>query len=691
MTQGRKKSKFPALTTVPSGSYFDFVSSGANYKILDTDFYNNLGATGTIVQQGDLTGIPVLDKSGSVNGIRNIEAGSGVSASISVQDGIALRHNFTVNQIGVPIISGENDASPVVKSLIAGSGVSLDDTSTDITINASEGNFLLVDSVTDAEANSDSSIVGISITGRAGANYQKATQAIADTYPNLAKFKDSNGQDWILQRNQVIQPIFFDITGDGSTETTKTNDLVSFLNILKSFVFDGNGLEVTIDSTMFFVFCSKAIFRNFSIKAANGMPVGVANTLLLSFTASNNITLENVMVDGNRNNRVPAEVFSHSINFDRCSFISMYNVRSINAVTDGFYIASANPDIKSNHNREFLMMNCSADNCFRQGMSVIQMQHMTIIGGEFTGTNGTAPEAGIDFEPNEGDADGSISDILISNVSFRDNSGVGLLLSGVAGAGNLKVDGCNFQRNSLGGITASSKNCVISSCRFTNLLVKPARGIIDIPANPNVNNIHIENCLFENLGLNPSGTSVPCVQIHSTSGVDEDTRNFVVKDCILRADNMNYSFIVGNQTFTMTNIKIENISQPSGTTITVGVSAVGSLIQNINLYSDSERSFFIEAPNVTVKDIFMTDHKTGGGVPVFQVESSASGGTFDNIQMQNAVPINDQGFRSSASFKSIINMKINNSAGIQLLGAANSESVGFLRNNIEDDSRYTEN
>jgi hypothetical protein len=123
MSDGRKKSQFPSLTSVPNGAYFDFVSSGTNYRILDMDFYNALGITGTIVQKGDPTGIAILNKAGTVNEIRNIEAGSGVSASLSGFDGVQLSHNFTPNKDGVPVLTGELDPSPVIRSILAGSGM----------------------------------------------------------------------------------------------------------------------------------------------------------------------------------------------------------------------------------------------------------------------------------------------------------------------------------------------------------------------------------------------------------------------------------------------------------------------------------------------------------------------------------------------------------------------------------------
>lgn len=137
-SNGRKKSQFNAQASVPSGSYFDFVYNGQNYRVLDTDLYASLGVTGTLAQAGDPTAIPVLNTAGSVNEIRNIEPGSGVSASVSPQNGVTIKHNFTANSDGVPVLIDETETSPIVRSIQAGSGVNVSASGGEIIISASE-------------------------------------------------------------------------------------------------------------------------------------------------------------------------------------------------------------------------------------------------------------------------------------------------------------------------------------------------------------------------------------------------------------------------------------------------------------------------------------------------------------------------------------------------------------------------
>jgi hypothetical protein len=136
-TYGVRQSDFEALTSITPGSYFGFFYNGYNYKITYANFISGLGVTGTIVQDGAVTGTPVLDVSGTVNNIRNLENGSGIACSVSVENGITVAHNFTINSTGSPLMLNSTALSPTLVSLVAGSGITLSTASSAVTITAS--------------------------------------------------------------------------------------------------------------------------------------------------------------------------------------------------------------------------------------------------------------------------------------------------------------------------------------------------------------------------------------------------------------------------------------------------------------------------------------------------------------------------------------------------------------------------
>ena len=137
-SQGRKKSEFIQQGTVLANSYLDYVVNGTNYKISYDNFVANLGVTGSIVQDGAVTGAPVLDVDGTVNRIRTIENGSGVLANVSAENGIKLSHNFVNDGTGTPLFLSTTADQPVFASLVAGNGISLTSTDNYVTI-AQEG------------------------------------------------------------------------------------------------------------------------------------------------------------------------------------------------------------------------------------------------------------------------------------------------------------------------------------------------------------------------------------------------------------------------------------------------------------------------------------------------------------------------------------------------------------------------
>jgi len=139
-SRGRKKSNFPASATVLAGASLDFFSQGVNYKISYNDFISGLGVTGSLVQEGNILGTPILDVQGTVNNIRNLENGSGVKASISPENGVTIEHNFTADQSGLPVMANETLPSPVIRSLIAGSGITITKDATQEALIIAEGN-----------------------------------------------------------------------------------------------------------------------------------------------------------------------------------------------------------------------------------------------------------------------------------------------------------------------------------------------------------------------------------------------------------------------------------------------------------------------------------------------------------------------------------------------------------------------
>lgn len=134
--QGRRKSNFPALTSIPSDATLDFVSGSTNYKISLANFLAALGVTGTLEQEGPDQGAPVLDQQGAVNKIRNISSGSGVKAALDAENGITVEHNFLQDSEGEAILRDIDKTQPSFVSLSPGDGIEISVDGNELTISA---------------------------------------------------------------------------------------------------------------------------------------------------------------------------------------------------------------------------------------------------------------------------------------------------------------------------------------------------------------------------------------------------------------------------------------------------------------------------------------------------------------------------------------------------------------------------
>lgn len=91
---------------------------------------------------------------------------------------------------------------------------------------------------------------------------------------------------------------------------------------------------------------------------------------------------------------------------------------------DGFYIGHVNSADIPNSNIKIGTL--ISDNNRRQALSLVSVDGLTIDTAILTNTNGTSPEAGVDFEPNF--STGKLKNITINNLITKNNKGGGLIV-----------------------------------------------------------------------------------------------------------------------------------------------------------------------------------------------------------------------------------------------------------------------
>ncbi|MFK7972232.1 MAG: right-handed parallel beta-helix repeat-containing protein [Bacteroidia bacterium] len=198
--------------------------------------------------------------------------------------------------------------------------------------------------------------------------------------------------------------------------------------------------------------------------AKAGLPKSPQNALL-TIENCDHFQVIGLKLDGNRDKRplVQNQVPGHNFRILDVRHAEFKGVISDNGVQDGFTLQDNNSNPETVHHVKFI--NCIARNNYRQGLSVINGSEIDIIGGEYSGTNGVEPEAGIDIEANKGERPNT--DIRFKGVTFRDNAFYGIVLAGGnTDSRRMTIDGCFFYGNRHGGILATLDETEISRCVF---------------------------------------------------------------------------------------------------------------------------------------------------------------------------------------------------------------------------------
>jgi len=132
MSHSQKISSFNTQSILAGTDLFTLVRNGTNVNVSFSNFKTSLGVTGTLNQVGNSLAVPVLEKIGSANNIRNIENGPGIIASVSAENGINLKWNILQDATGVSLTNGLSNLQPDIASLSAGLGISIVKTNNNI-------------------------------------------------------------------------------------------------------------------------------------------------------------------------------------------------------------------------------------------------------------------------------------------------------------------------------------------------------------------------------------------------------------------------------------------------------------------------------------------------------------------------------------------------------------------------------
>jgi len=153
----------------------------------------------------------------------------------------------------------------------------------------------------------------------------------------------------------------------------------------------------------------------------------------------------------------------HALSIHGSSQVTIRNLRLTGSGGDGIYVESIN---------QGLLSQVLVDSHFRQGMSIISAQGLLVVDSVFAFTRGTAPMAGIDFEPNSNQQ--PLSGIEFRSCRVLRNAGAGVQFSLHAYSSKSKAMDVHFNDTLIVG---PFKPCVPSApdCYLPSRLTKPAK------------------------------------------------------------------------------------------------------------------------------------------------------------------------------------------------------------------------
>lgn len=208
--------------------------------------------------------------------------------------------------------------------------------------------------------------------------------------------------------------------------------------------------------------------------------------------------------------------YGHGIHIKGCNGVTIRNIHLSNFWGDGVCIGSVlvagRQRIRSN---DVVIDSIISTNNRRQGLSIGPATNVQVWNSEFSNTNGTAPQCGIDIEPEKGQF---TDNVLIQNCVMKNNHAYGILLW--KRVSNVTIKHCEIVGNNSGVVCEAP---AITNLAFNQIHNNRHRAIV---AKDSVNNIAIvQNIFYENNG------NVPRASTLKISGVTSETD----KDVLIRS------------------------------------------------------------------------------------------------------------------------------------------------------------
>jgi hypothetical protein len=157
----------------------------------------------------------------------------------------------------------------------------------------------------------------------------------------------------------------------------------------------------------------------------------------------------------------------HCLQMLGCRNVTVRGLRLASSGGDGIYLGRGK--LHRIHNQDITLEDVTCEDHHRQGISVITAENLLVDRCTLRGTQGTDPEAGIDFEPNKPDE--RLVNCVVRDCIIDHNAGFGILmylkhLGAESEPISINVTGCQVQGNRAGALAIHKASTVRGEVRL---------------------------------------------------------------------------------------------------------------------------------------------------------------------------------------------------------------------------------
>jgi hypothetical protein len=230
----------------------------------------------------------------------------------------------------------------------------------------------------------------------------------------------STTQQTTTDTTGTVSASSFGVKADGTTNDTKALQAAIDGTVGQILLITG---QCRIDTT------GLNVRSNSHIRFASGaslklLPHNTDTYVMLNVQDVTNVVIENATVDGSKElNSASSGEWGMGIGLYGASNVTLTSPTTINCWGDGLYFGNGNGNTPP---KNVTVDYHHASGNRRQGCSIISVSGVTFNNPLWENTGGTAPQAGLDIEPN--DNNDVLENIVINNPTTKNNAGNGISL-----------------------------------------------------------------------------------------------------------------------------------------------------------------------------------------------------------------------------------------------------------------------